>query len=397
MTLVVEYYCQGAVQIDEEDFENYSVSIYGDDLREVMDENNKPKQEIKQRPKWENGRIITVVRGYPNKVVRDVPRAYKRLPFFKISNYSRAGDFWGTPEGRNIEEHCRMMNMIMSNISDNARLTGNPQKERVYGSEVKDVDNVPGSIYDSAIPNGVRNINPPTMPAYIRMFFIDLQNMVDRITGITDAFRGIAMSGDSGVKVQQLISQGVGRLQPKTLDFTMLSRDLFMHWADIIQKFYKGKVIHQNDDKPGRAQFEIFDPSDAPKDAVFDVSVSLTAMLPTDKETQFVEAMELAKVGMEIFGIPLVSPEQLIELAPTLEDKARAKKFFADMQQEVRKNAEGEQSDPGMEASVDQLREIGLTTEEAQAVLQAREDGDVEAIQAIMQKYIPETKTQETA
>lgn len=388
LTLIVEYYSPGQIQINEEDMEDYTIELYDDKGATIVDDNGKSKTEVKQRPKWRNGRIITVVRGVPGVVVKDVERVYNSLPFFKIANYGRAGDFWGTPEGRNIEEHVRMMNMIMSNINDNARLTGNPQKERVFGSEIKDVDNVPGSIYDSAIPNGIRNLTPPTMPNYIRMFFIDLQNMIDRMTGVTDAFRGISPSGDSGVKVQQLINQGIGRLQPKTLDFTMMSRDLYIHWADIISKFYPGKIIQQNDDKPGISQYSIFNPKNAPK-ADFDVHVALSAMLPTDTENQFIEAIELAKVGLEVFGMPLISPEQIIELAPTLEDKQRAKEFFAEMQKQVKQQAQGEQSNPGADASIDQLRELGMTDEEAQAVLQAREAGDAQAIQAIMAKYIP--------
>ena len=381
LTLVLQYYCNGELTAEEEAFEGYHVTQYD---KESGDETGKTYH---TRKKWEDGRVITIARGCKNRILKDEPRVYRKLPFFRSANYERAGDFWGTPEGRQIEEHIRMQNMIMSNINDNARLTGNPQKERVIGSEVKEVTNMAGKVYDSAIPNGVRNINPPPMPAYIRLFFQDLQAMVDRITGITDAFRGIAKSGDSGVKVRSLIDQGVGRLQPKTLAFTELSRKLFIHWADIISKFYPEKIVHQTDDKSGKARYEVFNPKEVPE-AVYDVNVALTAMLPTDLEGQFIEAMELAMKGMEIYGIPLIAPEHLIELAPTLEDKQRAKEFFAEMQEKVRQQAQQGQQAQGSER--DALIQQGVSEEDADAILQARADGDEEEIAKIMAKYTGE-------
>ena len=381
LTMVIDYYCNGTLDVEEEDLEGYHVSSFDDTGKETG-------ETYHTREKWLEGRIITIARGCKGKVLKDKPRVYKRLPFFKSANYERAGDFWGTPEGRQIEEHIRMQNMIMSNINDSARLTGNPQKERVIGSELKEVTNAPGKVYDSAIPNGIRNIIPPPMPAYIRLFFQDLQAMVDRLTGITDAFRGIAKSGDSGVKVRNLIDQGIGRLQPKTLAFTELSRDLFIHWTDIIQKFYPEKIVHQTDDKPGRARYEVFNPKDVPE-AVFDVGVSLTAMLPTDLEGQFIEALELAVKGMEVYGIPLIAPEHLIELAPTLEDKQRAKEFLATIQKAVKDKAqEGDKTDE------DILREQGVSDEDIEAIKKAQADGDQKTIADIMAKYEPSKEAQ---
>jgi len=382
LTLVLEYWCNGSLEVEEEDMEGYHVTQYDDNGGEKG-------QTYHKRDKWKDGRVITIARGCKNRVLKDEARVYKRLPFFRTANYERAGDFYGTPEGRQIEEHIRMQNMIMSNINDNARLTGNPQKERVIGSEVKELSNMPGKIYDSAIPNGIRNINPPPMPAYIRLFFIDLQNMVDRLTGITDAFRGVAKSGDSGVKVRSLIDQGVGRLQPKTLGFTELSKELFIHWADIISKFYPEKIVHQTDDKAGEARYSVFNPTKVPE-AVFDVGVALTAMLPTDLEGQFIEAMELAVKGVEVYGIPLIAPEHLIELAPTLEDKQRAKEFFAMMQKAVKENAQEEE--PANDR--DTLLQQGVSEEDADLILQAQADGDNATIAQIMEKYTQPEQTQ---
>ena len=396
MTLVIEYYCPGKVHIDEETSEDYKVNVYNKNGEKTYDKNNNEIVETKQRAKWKNGRVITICRGCLDKVLADKQRGYKKLPFFKSANYSRAGDFWGTSEFRNIEKQIGIINMIISNITDNARLTGNPQKERVIGSEVKEVTNEPGAVYDTAIPGGIRNLNPGTMPAYIQHFLNWVQNnSIDRITGITDAFRGIAAAGDSGIKVQHLIDQGTGRLQPKTMSFTTLSRDLFAHWADIIQNFYPEKIIQKMEDKSGEAKYDVFRPRQVP-DAIFEIDVNMTALLPTDKSGQFEEAMAMAEMGMRVFGIPLISPEMIIEMAPSLEEKQRAKEWLALMQ---KKMAENQQEKPQMNqdpinASDTQLRELGMSDEEIGVLSAAKEAGDEEGVRAILGKYIPEEPQQ---
>ena len=278
----------------------------------------------------------------------------------------------------------RMMNMIMSNINDNARLTGNPQKERVIGSEITDVENEPGVVYDTPMPNSLRNINPPVMPAYIRMFLLDLQANIDRITGITDAFRGIAKAGDSGVKVRSLISQGVGRLQPKTMAFVELSRQLYNHWAYIIQAYYPDKIVQRIDDKPGDARYELFEPKSMPN-AIFDIKVSLQAMLPVDDEAEFIEAQALFQAGVETLGYPLISPEHLIELAPSLQDKQRAKEWVASVQKQAQEEAEAEE-DGGQ--STQQLRDAGATDDDIAALENARQANDEDAVRAILSKFM---------
>ena len=185
------------------------------------------------------------------------------------------------------------------------------------------------------------------------------------------------------MKVRSLISQGVGRLQPKTQAFVELSRQLYTHWAYIIQAYYPNEIVQRIDDKPGDARYELFEPQSMP-DAIFDVKVSLQAMLPVDDEAEFIEAQALFQAGVETLGYPLISPEHLIELAPSLQDKQRAKEWLASVQKQVQEQAEAEEGGQ----STDQLREAGATDEDIEALEKAREAGDDEAVRAILAKFV---------
>ena len=149
------------------------------------------------------------------------------------------------------------------------------------------------------------------------------------------------------------------------------------------------------EDKSGEAKYDVFRPRQVP-DAIFEIDVNMTALLPTDKSGQFEEAMAMAEMGMRVFGIPLISPEMIIEMSPSLEEKQRAKEWLALMQ---KKMAENQQEKPQMNqdpinASDTQLRELGMSDEEIGVLSAAKEAGDEEGVRAILGKYIPEEPQQ---
>ena len=334
--LVLEYYCP---DLTEEEYEDYE---YNPDGTNAMDSEGHKIKQMQSRMKYPNGRIITIARSKKNMILRDVANPYKRYPFFEGTNYKPSGDFWGTSEGRNIEDHIRIKNQIISNINDNIRFTGNPITEIVKGSGIKSVRNAPGAIIESALPNGVRHVSPPGMPSYIQNFLSYLDADMDKKTGIMDAFRGMGDRGDSGVKTQALIAQATGRLQPKVNQFVNLSKRLYEHWTYVIQNYYPDVVVQKTDDVNGEAVYEPFYPPTG-ADIELKVDVSMTSMLPFDNYAEFDEGMSLYALQDPDTGKPLISPEQLIDLAPSLRDKQRAKDWIAQSQEEMQMQQQMEQ------------------------------------------------------
>jgi len=376
--LLIKYYCSGKVLVDDPTKEKYSETQYEDDGAVKRDEKGDEMTLEEEREKYPTGRVITVVRNYKNKILLDHPNPYNRYPFFETTNFKRAGDFWGTSEGLNIETHTMATNLIISNVVDNARYTGNPQRLIVGGAEQEDMPVAPGTSVHTQLPEGVGYLQPPRLQNL--SWFLDwLQGDTDRKTGITDAFRGMADAGDSGVKVQAQIAQGVGRLQPKTSEFLILARKLFKHWIFIIQNFYPEEVVQEiQDEETGEKAYEVFNPREGAYLQLKPV-IGNTAMLPADNFGEFEEAKYLFEMGVKLFGFPLVSPEHLVDLAPSIGDQRRVKTWmkqkFAEAEQAAQQQMEAEQqADAGPQP----------TEEELMAIQNATAAGDQEAIKDIL-------------
>ena len=376
-SLVIEYYC-GDPDKEMADYEDYD---YDNDGKKVRDGEGNAVKVTKKRRKYPKGKVVTVVRNYKDSVVDIRPNPYNRLPFFDTTNHKRVGDFWGISDGQNVETHILAINQAMSNRNDNLRFLGNPDVEVVEGSGITEITNEPGAVYHSAIPNGIRKLQPPPMGSDSPRFIDDMRQDADRIIGISDAFRGQSMSGDSGVKTQALISQATGRLQPKVQSFIGLSRELFEHWAWIIQNFYPDTVVQQVQDgeELENMKFETFHPQSG-RDIPLKVDVSTMSMLPFDKYAEFQEAQVLLQAGA-------ISQEQFVDLAPSLRDKQRAKEFVRAERQkqeeamQMQQQALAQQQEQAAEA--ESGKKAGISPEE-QEILQG---SDPSAIAQVLAKH----------
>ena len=325
----------------EEYDEDYKKDENGDI---VYDSNQKPEKVQVKKLKYAKGkRMVTIAPSHTGWIIDDRANPYGRIPVFRASNYKRSGNFWGLSEGKNIQPHTDARNMLVSNIIDNGRLTGNPQKEVIKSQLIDEgqeneqtVDNEPGGTYDVNMPDTIRNINPPSMPAYIPLVIENLDKDKDKITGVTDAYRAESKSGDSGVKVRSLIAQATGRLQPKVLNFVDFAREIYKHWVYIIQNFYPEDMVQKDEDSTGQANYVVFKPKQF-GNIELDVKVSQMSMLPFDNETEFQEAQILFKANA-------ISTEHLIDCAPNIRDKQRAKEDVAQMQEAAMQQQQLEQA-----------------------------------------------------
>jgi hypothetical protein len=378
--LMLKYYCSGVVLIDDESTEKYNDNKYNDDGTKMIGDDGKEIMEESTRDKYPFGRVIVVVRNYKDKIISDKKNIYPRFPFFETTNYGRAGDFYGTSEGLNIEDHTAATNLLMSNVTDNLRFTGNPQRFEVEGGNGEDMPVIPGSTVKTVIPGGVGYLEPPRMSPMIMVFLEWLQRDQDRKTGNSDSMRGMAESADSGIKVQTQISQGTGRLQPKSSQFLTLARKLFNYWIYIIQNFYPDVVMQEITDDEGQTVFEEFRPRDGAH-LKMRVRIGNTAMLPADNFGAFEEAKYLFELGMSTFGFPFVSPKHLVDLAPALGDQAKIKAWIDEQFKAKEDAAFMDQMMGGEEGAGAGLKPL---PEEREALQNAAEAGDQEAIVAIL-------------
>ena len=366
--LVIEYYAHADDEYEE--FEDYEYNSNGTAKR---DKQGNIVKKLERRIKYPNGKICTIIRNLKDTIVEEIANPYNRFPFFEVTNHKRNGDFWGMSDGVNIETHILAINQAMSNRNDNLRFLGNPDVEVVEGSGIDEVSNEPGAIYHSAIPNGIRKLPPPPMGSDVPRFIEDLRRDSDRIMGLSDAFRGQSQSGDSGVKTQALIAQATGRLQPKVMSFITLARELYQHWAFIIQNFYPDLLIQQVQEGEEEKQFQEFDVKSGQKYPI-KVDVSTHTMLPFDKYAEFEEAQFLFQAGA-------MSPEQMIDTTPSMRDKQRAKDFVQEQKKQQQEQMEMEQQQLAIE---EQKKSGNNLSEDEQAILQSQ---DADAIGKVLAKH----------
>jgi len=269
------------------------------------------------------------------------PNRYKDglPPFLEIKNNSQPNDFYGISDMCMIEDLVTRVNMSASNLNDNLRLTGNPIKWEVIGSRVSKPDededtNEIGKVVNVKQKDAMGYLNPPSVGFDIKWWIVEfLMKMIDRVTKLTDAIRGFnSYATDSGKKIRELKLSAAGAFQPKLDAQVQFARDVYEHWAYIHQNLDPRTFIQKNEDEFGEANFEEFIPAKM-SEIELEIDVSGDTIMPNDPTAEFEEGLLLFDRGLKRSGTPLISPEQLIDLAPTLEDKTRAKKYLASEQQ----------------------------------------------------------------
>lgn len=347
----------------EQEMETVDLEERDEDGVTILDEAGKKKTRPKERRKYPNGKVVTIARNTPGTILAEKPNSYgKRFPFFRTVNYERDGDFYGTSEGKNIEDQMLMNNQSISNINDNIRYTANPQKELVRGAKIRGVTDEPGALYEVDVAGSVRNIPVGQMPGYALDWPDRLQASSDRKVGMSDAMRGISSSGDSGIKTQALIAQATGRLQPKTAAFVEFSRQFYEHCVYVIKNYYPESVIQQDIDSAGEPTYEEFAAKEG-RDLEMTVDVSQISMLPFDNYAEFEEAQAIYSIINPKTNMPAMSLEQLIDTAPALRDKQRVKAYNADLeeqmqiQQMIQEAVEGAESPEAAQEEIMKLME----------------------------------------
>lgn len=310
--------------------------------------------------------VTTVTRGNSEGegvILLHTDNPYPRLPFFMEKNYSEPHSFWGRSESAQIMSLIKAENMILSQMTDHIRLVGNPRGEvlRSAGIDPSELTNKPGGYHFSSIQNGFRWTDPPKM-IDVLPFLNYLRLTKDNIIGIQDAYRGKAnSSSESGVHAQTLAQQSGARLQPKIDEHVEMLRELFEHWFWIITNMYGQQETLRSKDEGGQYTFSEFRGIDYQFED-FDVEIVVGSTLPFDEYEAYNEAKEL-------YTQQLIPPELVIEMAPRLPDKERAKRW-------LKKMMEG-------------ASQSGLTPEE-EAIMQGT---DQDAIMEVLQAH-PELQQQ---
>ena len=298
---------------------------------------------------YENGRLTIISYSKKGLILYDGPNDYGVIPYFMAKNYSESSSFWGKPESKQMESYIKNSSMIMSQTTDNIRLTANPKHEVHIASGIK--ANEPGTGHQSRVPNGFKWIIPPLLRIADTIGFLNyLDKKRDDTSGIQDSWRGYSRPGDSGRKAELLRNTTGGRIEPSVDELVDMYKELAKHWNYIVQNMYYEPKLHKiKDEKDPNKQFVMFQGTaiDAPgraelpedqnsygpyapaNEMEFEVDISAESMIKHNEAAEFDELSAIAKAQIE--GVNKEFIDLLIDVAPNIRDKSRAKQAVEGM------------------------------------------------------------------
>lgn len=334
--------------VEEYDKDDYAKDENGD-LR--YSETNEPiPEKVKEtRPTFPSGfKRVTVILNHPGWIIEESDNPYKRPPFFASRGYAQAENFWGISELQNVEDLIMRLNRGASDVYDNLIYTGHPilEKSRDAAKEPdpdaekpnEPFEAKPGAIIETSMPGSTRWIQPPTIGFDIKWWLQEfLADWIDRILHLPDVVRGFnEFSQDSGKKIRELRTAAMGTMQSEIDEQAEFYTQVYKHHVFIYQNQVQGTIVQKVEDDFGDAQYEVFLPQQG-KNLTLNVHVSSSTLLPRDTYGEWEEALQLFNLKLEDGVTPLISPEQLIDSAPSLEDKHRIKRYLAKKQEEISK------------------------------------------------------------
>lgn len=183
-----------------------------------------------------------------------------RYPYFFTIDMEREGSIWG-------KSICSLLFSLQDEIDDytnmirrNARLIGNPVKlvSTSSGIEVDKLDNTAGQVVPTHDINGMKYMDPPTMPSFISQRRAEAMQERVIISRISDQQAGIRQSGVQTATESLNLAQSanVATDTRKTMLQDTLN-DVFRYCFDLALNYWNVGMFFQDDD-----DFIFFNPKD---------------------------------------------------------------------------------------------------------------------------------------
>lgn len=278
-----------------------------------------------------------------------------KYPYFFTPLYRREASIWGKGDVELLIPIQDLVNDLDDQIRINARLTGNPQRliETGSGIDLDALTNEAGLNIPVNNINSVKNLEAPTLPAYIENRRNQaLQYEAAKITRFSDQMTGQKQSGvDTATEALALQQAGNTGIQQKKIMLQETLSEVFSYCLELVREFWTEDIAVRVTDKESEFiyfrgsefnkipsvkpanntfinKFDAKNPeSDTPiymldgneKKAEFDIKVTVGAGMPSNKAFVYNMMMELAKGGLimpqemrkwlvENFGLP-IEPE----------------------------------------------------------------------------------------
>lgn len=183
-----------------------------------------------------------------------------RYPYFFTIDMEREGTIWG-------KSICSLLFSLQDEIDDytnmirrNARLIGNPIKvvSVQSGIEIDKLDNSAGQVVPTNDINGMKYLDPPTMPAFISQRRAEAMQERVIISRVSDQQAGIRQNGVNTATESLNLAQAanVATDTRKTMLQDTLN-EVFKYCFELALNYWNVGMFFQDDD-----EFEYFKPTD---------------------------------------------------------------------------------------------------------------------------------------
>lgn len=366
---------------EEEEIE-VDMPVYDEDGKSKLDDNGEQITEKVNRRKYSTGfKVVTVIKDHQDYVVAEKENLYKDgiPPFRKIKNYAQANSFFGVSEFKHIEDFIIHASALLSAAQDNQKYFGNPMLLKHPNCKRDDdepLTNEAGQILESEMGSaGAGFLTPPTLGNDYKYLIEFYMSIIDRITRLAEAIRGgNEFANDSGKKIRELRAAATGLFQPKVDEMIRFYIELFEHWTYAIQNLYQKPVLQKVSDVDGKDQYEEFVPS-AGREIDLVVNVANGSILPKDLVGSYEELKELFGMQDE-FGLPLVSGEEVIKSAPSLENKIQLIDSYNDRREQMQIEAQRQQALEAFTQLAEQVIEMSEAAAQNLQVLDGTQEED---------------------
>jgi hypothetical protein len=186
--------------------EIYELWIDDESLINIDEEDKYGNKKQITKKRYPQGKIITVT---SNKILlqsAESPRKDGKKPYVRYVDMMRPNRFYGDGEIEQLFEMQRLLNKVLANITDCFTMMGNPTWiiDTNSGVDPEMITNIVGQIITKNPGSEVRREQAPPMPAYIMNFYIELQKLIDQISGMHDITQG---RKPTGVTAAEAISE----------------------------------------------------------------------------------------------------------------------------------------------------------------------------------------------
>lgn len=183
-----------------------------------------------------------------------------RYPYFFTIDMEREGTIWG-------KSICSLLFSLQDEIDDytnmirrNARLIGNPIKvvSVQSGIEIDKLDNTAGQVVPTNDINGMRYLDPPTMPSFISQRRAEAMQERVIISRVSDQQAGVRQAGVNTATESLNLAQAANvATDTRKVMLQDTLNDVFRYCFELALNYWNVGMFFQDED-----DFEYFKPSD---------------------------------------------------------------------------------------------------------------------------------------